>query len=267
MSYRGEFTTHSREGDHVVKLLDVQHPATVRLVDAAVTAGRAGTEKYLNTLRAAGVELPGDLTVICEEPLAVRHRWVFGPDLLDVAESAPGQFIDAVTEIGQWVRNLAATDARIDTNLANFCLTQGRPVLVDVLPPLIPSLRLQPTNLFEVLFCALCFDTDTILAALVGYAACALLRASDPAQATRFVSVGRELSPPFQGPLNGSLAEVWFRARVVLALRALGGQLPRDTVLEFFTLTSVRAFRQLDEQRRAHRITQVNQALRGLGLR
>ncbi|WP_371856730.1 hypothetical protein [Gandjariella thermophila] len=248
-------------------MLDVQHPASARLLGATLTAGRTVTENYLDTIAAVGVRLPMELTVISDEPLAVRHRWVFGPGLLNAVESVPELFVNSVREIGRWVCDLAATDARIDTNLANFCVVEGRPVLVDVLPPLIPSLRQQPTNLFEVLFAALCFDTEIILAALVGYAARALLRAADPAAARQFVAVGRDLSPPVSGYPDGPLAEVWFRSRATLALRALAGELPADPVRSFFVLTSVRAFRELDEQRRARRVEQVREALRGLGVR
>lgn len=267
MSQPGGFTTHRRDGDQVVKLLDVQHPASARLVAAALAAGPSGTERYIDTLRVAGVELPPDLVVLRALPLAVRHRWVFGPSLLDAATSAPELFVGAVGEIGQWVRDLEPTDARIDTNLANFCLVDGRPVLVDVLPPLIPSLRPQPTNQFEQLFSALCFDTVVILAALVGYAARALLGAADSNCAARFVKAGHELSPPPDRYLGGSAIDIWFHARAALALRALADDLPADAVYGFFALTSVRAFRQLDEQRRTRRVEQVSEALRKLSLR
>lgn len=266
MSRQGDFATHRRDGDHVVKRIEVRDPATANLVEAALAAGPAGTERYLGALRAAGVAVAPDLVVLAQRPLAVRHRWVAGPTLPDVA-STPEVFVGAVREIGQWVRDLEPADARIDTNLANFCLVEGHPVLVDVLPPLIPSRRPRPGNQFEELFSALCFDTEVILAALVGYAARALLRAGVPEGAARFLTVGHELSPPAASYPGGSVLDVWFHARAALALRALAGDVPIDVAHTFFALTSVRAFRDLDEQQRTRRVEQVGEALRGLGLR
>jgi hypothetical protein len=202
-----------------------------------------------------------DLVVLAKNPLAVRHRWVAGPTLPDVA-STPELFVGAVREIGQWVRDLEPADARIDTNLANFCLVDRHLVLVDVLPPLIPSRRPRPSNQFEELFYALCFDTEIILAALVGYAARVLLRAGVPEGAARFLKVGHELSPPAASYLGGSVLDVWFHARAALALRALAGDVGVDAAHAFFALTSVRAFRDLDEQQRTRRVEQVSEALR-----
>lgn len=266
MSQQGEFTTHRRDGDHVVKFIEVGDPTTARLVDAALTAGPAGVERYLGALRDVEVAVAPDLVVLAQDRIAVRHRWVAGPTLLDVA-STPEVFIDAVGDIGKWVRDLEPVDARIDTNLANFCLVEGHPVLVDVLPPLIPSRRPRPSDQFEELFCALCFDTDVILAALVGYAARALLRAGVSEGATRFLKLGPELSPPGANSRGGSVLDGWFHARAALALRALAGDVPVDVAHTFFALTSVRAFRDLDEQQRTRRVTQVGEALHGLGLR
>jgi len=265
MNDAGDFATHHRDGNQVLKRLDTGHPATARFVEALAAAGRNGTEEYLVTLRDAGVQLPPGLQVVREKPLVVRHDWVDGPDLLSAARAAPEQFIEAVMQIGQWARDLDPTDARIDTNLANFCLVDGHPVLVDVLPPLIVSRRPQPANLFEALFSGLCFDTEVILAALVGYAARALLRgAAGPPQAARFVPVARELCSPRGMAVAGPLAEMWFRSRVALALRALSGELPADVVHGFFALTSVRVFRDLDEPQRARRVEHVRETLRGL---
>jgi hypothetical protein len=171
----GDFAAHRRDGDDVIKVLHGQHPAGARFVAAAQNVGVTGMTTYLSTLRTAGVTLPPHLSVVSLRPLAVRHRWVTGPVLLDCASADPSRFIDAVIEIAQWVRVLDATDARLDTNLANFCLAEDRVVLLDVLPPLIPSVRPEQANLFEALFTALCFDSRVILDALIGYAARALL--------------------------------------------------------------------------------------------
>jgi hypothetical protein len=206
------------------------------------------------------------LSVESARPLAVRHRWVTGPLLLDHASVYPARFIDGVIEIARWVRALDATDARVDTNLANFCLAEGRVVLVDVLPPLIPSLRGEPADLFEVLFTALCFDTTVILDALIGYAARALLHSGVSVAAGQRADLARQLPPDVAEPVEAPFPTSWFRARVVLALAALAEQAEPGSVHDFFALTSVRVFRDLPEAERAHRIRQIDQAVKELAL-
>lgn len=265
MTGQGEFAAHHRDGDHVIKVLDAQHPAGARFVTAAQSVGETGMDTYLSALRAAGVTLPPDLAVVSVEPLAVRHRWVTGPVLLDCASGDLRRFVGAVAEIAQWVNVLAGTDARLDTNLANFCLADGQLVLVDVLPPLIPSVGPEPANLFEVLFTALCFDTPVIHDALIGYAARALLR-STVGVARHRDALASLVRPAAAEPIGASFPASWFRARAALALRALAGQLAPDVAHEFFALTSVQVFRQLPEAHRARRIQLVDQAMKELAL-
>jgi hypothetical protein len=255
------FTALRRDGDHVIKMLGVQNPPIARFAPL----GQTGMNNYLSTLRVAGIRLPPDLTVVSAEPLAVRHRWVRGPVLLDYAAEDRQRFVAAVAEIAGWVNATAATDARLDANLANFCLADGQVVLVDVLPPLIPSARLEPSNLFEVLFTALCFDTAVIRNALIGYAARALLRypvgtvdqAADLAGRVP-LSAGEPAEPSFPA--------LWFRAKAVLALRALAGEVSPEVAYDFLALTSVRVFRELPEVRRAHRLYRVEQVIKELAL-
>ncbi|MGH3768388.1 MAG: hypothetical protein ACRDTX_25085 [Pseudonocardiaceae bacterium] len=266
MTDRGDFAAHRRDGDHVIKVLGGQHPAGARFAAAAQSGGMAGMHTYLSTLRAAGVTLPPDLSVVSIQPLAVRHRWVIGPALLDCASAESSGFVDAVVEIARWVRALGCTDARLDTNLANFCLTDERVVLVDVLPPLMLSARLEPSNLFEVLFTALCFDTALTLDALIGYAARALLPSPAGVAVRARDDLARQVPPEAIDVSAASFPASWFRARVVLALRALAGEVASEVVLELFALTSVRVFRELPEAGRAHRIRQVGQTLKELAL-
>ncbi len=266
MTGYGDFAAHHRDGDHVIKVLDARHPAGTRFVSAAQAAGRTGMNIYLSTLRVAGVTLPRELAVVCVEPLAVRHRWVRGPVLLDCASVDPPRFVSAVAEISGWVNALAATDARLDTNLVNFCLAEGHVVLVDVLPPLIPSISPEPSDLFEVLFTALCFDTLVIHDALIGYAARALLRSAMRVATRQCDDLGRLVRPAGAESVVASFPASWFRARVTLALRALAGGLAADVAHEFFALTSVRVFRELAEERRTHRIQQVDRAMTELAL-
>lgn len=262
MTNQGDFAAHRRDGDHVIKVLDARHPAGTRFVTAALTVGGTGMDAYLSTLRAAGVILPPDLTVVSVEPLAVRHRWVTGPVLLDCASVDPPCFVGAVAEIARWVHALGDADARLDTNLANFCLADGQVVLVDVLPPLVPSARPEPSNLFEVLFSALCFDTTVIHDALIGYAARALLRSGASVAARQRDDLAHQIQPAGARPVGSPFPASWFRARAALALRALGGQVAPDAAHEFFALTSVRVFRELPEARRAQRINEVDQAMK-----
>lgn len=266
MTGEGDFAAHRRDGEDVIKVLDGQHPAGARFVAAAQHVGVTGMNAYLATLRAAGVALPPGLSVESARPLAVRHRWVTGPVLLDHASAAPARFVDAVIEIAGWVRALDATVARVDTNLANFCLDDDRVVLVDVLPPLIPSVRPEPSNLFDVLFAALCFDTPVILDALIGYAARALLRSDASLAGHRGEDLARQVPQEFGAPVETSFPVSWFRARVMLAVRGLAGEAEPASVHDFFTLTSVRAFRDLSEAERADRIRHVDQTVKELAL-
>lgn len=265
MTHQGDFAAHRRDGDDVIKVLDGQHPAGARFVAAAQNVGVNGMNTYLSTLRAAGVTLPPHLSVESARPLTVRHRWVTGPVLLDHARVDPPRFVDAVIEVAQWVRALAATDARVDTNLANFCLADDSVVLVDVLPPLIPSMRPEPSNLFDVLFTALCFDTTVILDALISYAARALLHSDVSVAACQRDDLARQVPHEVAKPVEAFPAS-WFRARIVLALRALAREAEPASAHDFFALTSVRAFRDLPEVERAHRIRQVDLTVKELAL-
>jgi hypothetical protein len=263
MTNHGDFAAHRRDSDDVIKVLDEQHPAGAQFVAAAQRVGMTGMNTYLSTLRAAGVTLAPHLSVESAQPLTVRHRWVTGPVLLDHASVDPPRFVNAVIEIAQWVRALDATDARVDTNLANFCLADDRVVLVDVLPPLIPSMRPEPSNLFDVLFTALCFETAVILDALIGYAARALLRSEGSVTAGQRADLARQVRQEVAEPLE-AFPESWFRTRVVLALRALARDAKPASVHDFFALTSVRALRDLPEAERALRVQQVDQAIEEL---
>lgn len=175
MNRTGQFTVQCRRRGVVTKHLASRHPDGYRFAAAMTATGEHGMRNYLRTLREVGVRLPGRLRQIPITPPTIEHRWVNGPVLTDLAVTDPEIFAAAVAQIAQWVCDLDTTDARIDTNLANYCVDRGTPVLVDVLPPLIPSLRPVPETLFDVLFHALCFDTRTTIDALLGYALRALL--------------------------------------------------------------------------------------------
>jgi hypothetical protein len=261
MTGHGDFAAHHRDGEDVIKVLDGHHPAGAAAQDVGVT----GMNTYLFALGAAGVTLPPHLSVESAQPLTVRHHWVNGPVLLDHASVDPPRFVHAVIEIALWVRALDATDARVDTNLANFCLTEDSVVLVDVLPPLIPSLRTEPSDLFGVLFDALCFKTTVILDALIGYAARALLHSGARLAAGQCADLARQLPQGIAEP-SGAFPASWFRARAVLAMRALVGEAEPASVHDFFALTSVRRFRDLPEAERVRRIRQIDQIAREFAL-
>lgn len=255
MIQQGEFSTHVRRGEHVTKRAHTHHPAGTRFLANLTSIGAHGMRAYLDLLQTSGVILPPELLLAAESPLTVRHRWVPGPTLLDTAETASESFVAAVARIGRWVQRLDSVDARIDTNLANFCLADDQPVLVDVLPPLIPSLRPEPRNLFDQLFSALCFDSPIILDALIGYAIRAALRKPDPSAAAALLPVGHELVSC--GCDARGFAASWFRARRELACRAAAGEVDLACLEEFFALTSVLRFRQLSEHGRRLCIEQV----------
>ena len=259
----GEFSTHTRVGDHVVKRLHSHHPAGARFLDAVARNGVPGLRSYLGDLQRAEVALPGELTVLDAEPLTIWHRWVPGPTLLTVASSHAARFTSSIVQIGQWVERLKDADARIDANLANFCLTSGGPVLIDVLPPLIPSMRPEPRNLFEELFAALCFDTPTTLDALAGYALRVSLRTAGLAAAADLAQRTRDMA---RNEKDSTFPARWFGARRALATRAARGETDTDIVHEFFALTSVLRFRQLTERGRHAQIDYVEQRMQELEL-
>lgn len=258
MSHQGEFSTHRREGSHVTKQATETHPAGSGFVAAMASTGHAGMRAYLHALRSTGVRLADDLRLVSTRPLAIRHRWMTGATLIDLTSTtSPTTFATAITEIAHWVRDLDDTDARIDTNLANFCLEAGRPVLIDVLPPLIPSLRPTPMTLFDELFAALCFDTPVILDALIGYALRQLLRIT-PAAAQALLPLDAEFPA---GQLDAGFPALWFRARRILAIRAANGEADVARAQDFFALTSVLGFKQLSESGRKERIDTVARRL------
>lgn len=274
MSAPGEFTALRRDGEHVVKALAPDHPAGARFVAAMLATGRNGVQRYITTLREGGVVLPADLEVIENtEAIAVRHCWIRGRSLLEMAAEAPSVFVDAISTIGTWVAHLATADARLDTNLANFYLDGDRLVTVDVLPPLIPSCCPVARDLFDTLFFALCFQTPVTQSALVGYAARKLLTHPDPAAARGLTALASTLCPELEHRpelehlSTEKFPATWFSARAVLALRALQGQVSTDVAMEFFAWTSVLAFRGFDEKQRAERIGQVRVRMTELGLR
>lgn len=258
MSHLGEFSTHTRYGRDVIKQINPRHPAGSGFTAAMTRSGEAGLRCYLEALRSAQVRLPRDLAIIAASPLTIRHRWVVGPTLLEAARGDPKVFVTAVRQIATWTRALDGMDARMDTNLANFCLADNQPVLIDVLPPLMPSLRPEPENLFDELFAGLCFDTPVILDALLGYALRALLRANKPA--------ARDLLPIAAELAGGSTNEAcfpssWFAARRALARRAAAGDEDPEVVHDFFARTSVLAFRQLNETARQLRLAEVDRRI------
>lgn len=261
----GEFSTHERDGDRVRKRL---HADNLTGRDLPFPAGAAGVDelgRYLDTLRTTGVRLPADLAVTSGTPLTVIHTWLDGPTVADAATTDPTSLVTAVREITSWVRALDGTDARIDTNLANFCLTNGVPTLVDVLPPLIVSRRPAARNLFEELFDSLCFDTAVTLDALLAYAMTRLLTTGPtgwPA-AGALAELADELVSTSLGP---GLAGSWFRARLLLAMRCAAGQAALTDLRVFSAATSVLTFHRLDEQARHERAATVRQQIRDLGL-
>lgn len=260
----GQNTMHERVGAHVIKRLVAPHPAGARFAAAMARGGATRLGRYLDALRSAGVRLADDMTVDPVEPLTVRHRWMESPVLLSAARTHPHEFVDAVETISSWVQALGSMDARVDTNLTNFCLTARGPVLVDVLPALVPSLRPAPCDLFDELLHSLCFDTSVILDALGGYALRALVAGdAGPGPLARMAKAVEGFAA------DGACATfpaLWFRSRRSLAVRAATSEAPRATVIEFFELTSVLRFRDLDEASRRARILQVAERSEELSL-
>ncbi|MCY7341853.1 MAG: hypothetical protein LH603_08385 [Pseudonocardia sp.] len=261
----GEFSTHERVGDRVSKHVDADRLTGRELPFPSGPAGADGLRHYLDTIRAAGVRLPPGLAVESGTPLTVGHTWVNGPTLIEATETDLGNVVVGVHEIAEWVRALDGADARIDTNLANFCLIDGSPVLIDVLPPLIPSRRPTARNLFEELFDSLCFDTSVTLDALVAYATTRLLHGgpTGSAAAGSLADLAHDLLG--KAPQTG-LAGTWFRARLLLATRCAAGQATLADLRALSAATSVLTFQRLDETRRREHLGAVQQQMRELGL-
>ncbi len=259
----GEFSRHTRSGPWVVKRLSPHHPAGSRLVAAASALGAEGMRRYVADLRSAGVQLPDDVAVTDTDPLTVRHRWVEGPSLLDVVSTDPDAYLEAFTRIAGWVQAMNGVDARVDANVENFRIRDGEPVLVDVLPPLVPSAREVPQNLFDELFDALCYDTTVALDAFIGYALRkARRRPGGPEAVAATVETARRLISRGDPP---AFPAAWFSTRARLAVAMAAGECEPRVADEFFALTSVLTFRGLDEVDRARHRDRVHEIITNLG--
>lgn len=223
-----------RRGGGVLKLMSGSGSIPISQWDEA--SSTAHLHRYIRHLREAGVRLPGDLRVVAGARLAVQHRWVAGAAAVDLAATDPGAFLTAVGEIKDWALALKTTPARLDTNLANFIATSDGLVCIDVLPPLLANLRPTETGDWERLFGALCYDTDITLCALAGYAARALLAATAVLPAGQI----EELAGICPGhPRADALPVRWFHTRLEAAVAALRRQLPAQSALRAFALSSV----------------------------
>ena len=97
----------------------------------------------------------------------------------------------------------------------------------------------------------------------LGYAARALLRADIRLSISQREYLTRQIAQRVAEPVGQlPFPQSWFRARVTLALRALAGETEATRLQDFFTLTSVRTFRDLPEEERAHLIRRVDQMLK-----
>jgi hypothetical protein len=209
---------------------------------AAMPASAGEVRRYAGILGEVGVPLPGELAVTdgaCGTE--VRHAWIPGPTLLELPGWRSPEFLAAVTSIARWVRALEHTGARLDANLANFVIPdQGNLTCIDVLPPLLASLRPVETGPWEQVIGGLCFDADITLCALAGYAARHLLGvlAPGPAAARTIASVLR-ICPGHSRP--GSLPARWFHSRLQAAGLAAAGQVSAAEAERLLAATSVRA--------------------------
>ncbi|MBH1939217.1 hypothetical protein I5Q34_34015 [Streptomyces sp. AV19] len=257
MSGRTESGVLERDGASVTKRPSWRGPYA-RIGSAMTAAGAEGLHAHLQILSAAGVRLPDGLVVLDDEKgLGVRHQWVAGPTLPELVLWRPRRFAAAVAELAAWVSALAPTDARIDTNLTNVCVLGDGPVLVDVLPPLIPSLRPTPVTLHDQLFDALCFHVPSTLYALVAYSALRLRGCGDRQAQHRLLEVAEEHCGLPARPAareGGPFPCFWFRARALAAVDMLSGAAMDTTARAFLAYTSTTRFAELAEDDRAQRI-------------
>jgi hypothetical protein len=207
-----------------------------------MSAGAGEVRRYAGILREAGVPLPGDLAVTDSAcGTEVRHTWIPGPTLLELPGWRSAEFLSAVTAIARWVRALEHTGARLDANLANFVIPdQGNLTCIDVLPPLLASLRPAETGPWEQVIGGLCFDADITLCALAGYAAGYLLGVLDPGPAVAGTIASAFRICPGR-PRPGSLPARWFHSRLQVMELAAAGQVSAAEAQRLLAATSVRA--------------------------
>jgi hypothetical protein len=184
--------------------------------------------RYVESLRGAGIRLPEDLAVVdCGGTLGVRHNWVTGPVLTEVAASDPDRFVTGVYRIAEWTEILTTGDARLDTNLANFVIpADAQLTCVDVLPTLLtPPRHTTPDGGdWRRLYDALCFDPDISLCALASSALRVLLAVHGREHASRYLRELESLCPGHDNP--EALPAWWFHTRLQVATRAAAGRIP-----------------------------------------
>jgi hypothetical protein len=235
-------TTLARHLGDVVK---TARPASTDPYFAAMPADAATVRRYAQMMEAAGVPLPGGLSVTDGASGAeVRYAWVLGPTLLELPGWRSAEFLAAVTSVAGWVRALEQSGARLDANLANFVIPDGGCVTcIDVLPPLLADHRPPEPGPWEQVIGGLCFDTDITLCALAGYAARHLLsgpgRAGVGAIAAALRTCPGHQQPGHQRPAR--LAARWFHSRLEAVELAAAGHVTAAEAQRLLAATSVRA--------------------------
>jgi len=233
----GNFSTHEHVQNIVIKRLALPL-APMYHVLGIVAPGHDMTSSYIEAMQSIGVRLPAIFGTRSTRPeLVVHQAWVNGPTLAGYAEAEPLAFIDCVAEIRSWIESSASYDARIDANLENFVVASGAPVLIDLLPPLIPSLAVEPgsDDLFGAVFHRLCFSIDSSILALVSYA-CRVLLKYHPSQWST-LSSRLLLELPNEHPTT--VAQAWFVIRVRAIQQATDGKIGVKAMEEVFKITSI----------------------------
>lgn len=245
------------------KRLGANNPYGQRLIQHMVRDDPGTSiENYLAALMGAGVRLPPGLQVEEEAGNAgVRHTYVTGSSVRALLATAPDHYWGVIEEIGEWAHVLHSThaDAHIDTNLTNFIIGSDGPVLVDVLPPLFYSRRYEPTDLYETLLLALCFNDAISVSALLGYAVKPLLSQQDSSLAAHIRGLADRWGAPCDAPAPGArVTQDTFVGRLCLALAILDGKaISPQAVRAFFHLTSLRRLVDLTEGERRDRIARA----------
>jgi hypothetical protein len=251
--------TRKRDG-MVYKCLAPSWTHTKRL--ASAMAGRDHESvalRYIDSLRHVGVRLPPKIHVVTADPLKVGHEWIEGPMLSDLLEADLSRVMGHIERIGDWQMRLQmdGLDARIDTNLDNFIVDCDGPVLVDVIPPLIPSRGYVPEDLFEELFLPLCLSFTVSTTALIGYALRGSIGRVDLALANRVTALAERWSIWDYLTSHGREPMDIFAARLRLALDALLGASDGPEVLGFYRATSVEHLASLTELARARQLKEA----------
>jgi hypothetical protein len=262
------FSRVGRDGDVVTKRLPKEVDDAYRVLGRCIQASADDLVHYLSDLSSIGVAT-ASVQKIADSPdgLEIAHEWVPGPTVLEIAHD-PSRFGAAIVEIGSWARRSESVNARVDSNLENFVATDTGPVLVDFLPPLVPTMAVEPRaqNIFDDVFYSLCFDVNAGVNALVSYACRGLLRCGSAGSGDACIRIAGELRNDVTPASEFSRGAAWFELRARAVECFLSGEVGSGILDDVLAATSVRKLRDADPEMRRTRWDRVQALCRDFDL-